>query len=287
MARGRLLLTTISDSEKVNSLGSDFAQLLFCFLIPHADMNGREKANPRLVRGKIVPLIDCDEDKVGAAIYRMHEVGLVALYESDGLAYLEFTGWAHNQTIRKDREQPRYPDQTAVFPQVYERYRRDSWTAPGALREQSAPTEPNPTEPNPTQSNESSASPNRSESTPATVARARCLPINYEVFVNAWNDTAGTLPSIRRLNDNRRRGIKRLIEEHGDEALALFRDAARQVASDPFWIEKQYGWDNLVPGKVLEKAEKLRNARGLSSADARLAKDAEGWLRAAGGSHEH
>lgn len=124
-----------------------------------------------------------------------------------------------------------------------------------------------------------------STTTPRSVRRSRRGGADYDELLAAWNDYCGPLPRATRLNDQRRRALKRLVDEHGDEAVALLTDATRQVARDEFWIERGYGLDNLLrSGRVVEKVEKYRaTSSPLSTGERRMATTAASIARAIGG----
>ncbi|MDQ3457993.1 MAG: hypothetical protein M3498_01610 [Deinococcota bacterium] len=115
MARGRFLSKGISESEQVAELGSDTARLLFTWLIAHADVEGRLSANPRIVKGRVCPLLDIGLEDIDAMLGEMDVLGLISIYEAEGKRFLCFPSWnEHQQGIRKDREQPKYPSRTDV-----------------------------------------------------------------------------------------------------------------------------------------------------------------------------
>lgn len=102
-------------------------------------------------------------------------------------------------------------------------------------------------------------------------------------FLEAWNEHRGNLPEARSLNGSRINAINRLRKEHGEHALTYFIAATRQVSSDEFYIEKQYGLDTLLrPGRVQERAERFANSAGMSDADRRLASRAQRMAQAIG-----
>lgn len=109
--------------------------------------------------------------------------------------------------------------------------------------------------------------------------------IDYQEFADVYNQNAGLLPRVHRLNDKRRRGIKRLVKELGyHEALVAMGDATKQVAADDFWVERGYNFDNLVgvAGRVVEKAEKWAARGGISNSNARFVANAAQMYRALG-----
>jgi hypothetical protein len=103
---------------------------------------------------------------------------------------------------------------------------------------------------------------------------ARASNIDYQEFIDVWNQNCGDLPEAVKLSKKRRRQIQLLVKEHGQaEALGLVYDATLNVAVDEYWNEKSYNFDNLigVSGRVVEKAEKQRAGKPrLNRADRKL-----------------
>lgn len=77
-------------------------------------------------------------------------------------------------------------------------------------------------------------------------------------LLDTWNEHRGALPAVSGLSTARRRALSTLLTDcAGDLELAcrLLADATREVAQDAFWRQKRLGFDVLVPGKVLGRAE--------------------------------
>ena len=55
MARGRMISKAISLDEKVNSLSDDTARLLFTWLIPHLDCEGRQHGDAMTIKSIVFP----------------------------------------------------------------------------------------------------------------------------------------------------------------------------------------------------------------------------------------
>ena len=117
MAERRTVHKKISISEQFNDL-SEFAQLLFVLMIPHADDWGVLKGSPRVIRGTVIPLNDdrSDED-VEAALNEMVAQRLIWRYEPDGEGLmLQFRKWEEHQVGLQKRTRPKqklyhYPPQ--------------------------------------------------------------------------------------------------------------------------------------------------------------------------------
>src|SRR5690606_14050620 len=87
----------------------------------------------------------------------------------------------------------------------------------------------------------------------APVAQAR-HSIDYQEFIDVYNENRGPLPSVDKATKKRQRGIAALVKEHGyHESLALLVDATKFVANEEWWVKRAYNLDNLlVDGRVVE-----------------------------------
>lgn len=91
------------------------------------------------------------------------------------------------------------------------------------------------------------------------------------VFGEVWNEYSGNLPKVRLpLTPRRVAAVTRLQQEHGGEALEVFRAAVQAVARNDFWLKRRYGFDNLVPNKVERYAEQWAHSGNLTGADVKL-----------------
>ena len=116
MADGRMLNRAISQSKKMANLSTDTSRLLFTWMVPHLDREGRMKGTPSLFWAQVCPrLTHITMDQVGAFLKEWHEAGLVLWYEAgDEEMYLQCVGWERQQRgFRKDREaESRHPSPT-------------------------------------------------------------------------------------------------------------------------------------------------------------------------------
>lgn len=104
MAEGRMLKRNISRSEKLARLKSDKPRVLYFMMLPYLDVEGRLEANPKLIRGQIIPLLNYSVAKVQQCLEELDEVGLIQLYEGNGKKCLEYFKFNDHQNLRKDRE---------------------------------------------------------------------------------------------------------------------------------------------------------------------------------------
>lgn len=105
MAEGRMLKRCISESKKLGRLKSDSARLLYTWLIPWLDVEGRHSADPEIIKGHIFPKVkNTTPRKISTLLDILNDEKLIILYIANGESYLQFLKFQELQTIRKDRE---------------------------------------------------------------------------------------------------------------------------------------------------------------------------------------
>lgn len=105
MARGRMLSKDISLDEKVDALSNDTARLLFTWLIPHLDVEGRMYGDARLFKSIVAPRRNYSVKKVEKMLTEMEKLGLITRYSVDGNQYLYAPNFEKHQIgLRKDKE---------------------------------------------------------------------------------------------------------------------------------------------------------------------------------------
>lgn len=108
MADGRILSKRVTRSDKIASLSSDTSRMIYSWLIPYLDVEGRIEADPRLLKADIAPLLDHITPKIISDILdELNSIGLIILYEVEKKKYLQLVKFEENQkNLRKDREAP-------------------------------------------------------------------------------------------------------------------------------------------------------------------------------------
>ena len=104
MPEGRMLKKVISTSLKVAKLKSDSARLLYTWLIPHLDIDGRFSADPDIVKGYIVPRLKMSSRKIAEYLEDMADNELIVLYEIDGDKFLQLNKFKKFQLLNPKRE---------------------------------------------------------------------------------------------------------------------------------------------------------------------------------------
>ena len=105
MAEGRMLKKKVSTSKKLMELKTDSARLLWTWILPHLDVEGKFSADPDIVKGSVVPrLKHFTPAKVEEYLLDMANNDLIIIYEVNGDRYLKFNNFENNQTLRVDRE---------------------------------------------------------------------------------------------------------------------------------------------------------------------------------------
>lgn len=105
MAEGRMIKKNISCSDKLASLKSDSSRMLYLFILPHLDIEGRHSADPDIIKGHILTkLKSWTNSKIEQHLKELENVGLLTLYEIDGEKYLEYINFKKYQLLRPDKE---------------------------------------------------------------------------------------------------------------------------------------------------------------------------------------
>lgn len=107
MARGRMVSKDISLDEKVDALSDDTARLLFTWLIPHLDREGRMYGDAQIFKSIVAPRRNYSTKKVEKSLEQMEKLGLVVRYSVNGNQYLLAPNFEKHQIgLRKDKESP-------------------------------------------------------------------------------------------------------------------------------------------------------------------------------------
>lgn len=249
MASGRFISNTLGDSERFSSLTDARHQVAYVLIVSWACPEGRFIADPVTMNGKLFTRLGWTPDLVKTALKELHKVGLIRLYNVDGKPYGVVEKFhQHNKIERKADGSPKREAASKLPAPPAEELRSNSAPTPQQPRSDAAETPVEVEVEVEVQVEENTSSPK------ATVGE------KHQAFQDAWNTHRGTLPQARGINDTRKRQIDRLTRELGADALGLFTDAVRQVAREPYWLEKGYGIGNLLAGgKVLNWAEKYRS----------------------------
>lgn len=80
MAQGRMLNKKVSMDKRVNDISDDTGRLLFTWIIPHLDVEGRFTAEPQLVKSLILPWRDdVTVERVEGYLQEYHDLGLISI----------------------------------------------------------------------------------------------------------------------------------------------------------------------------------------------------------------
>lgn len=104
MAKGRLIHKKICLSEQIHLLPNDTARLLYTWIIPQLDVEGRFYGDAQRVGSLIFPLRTVKKKSIERYLKAMEEVGLIVRYEVDGQKFMWVPKFSVYQTLRKDRE---------------------------------------------------------------------------------------------------------------------------------------------------------------------------------------
>ena len=97
MPVGRILLKSISDSNKLPKLKTDGARLLYTWLIAHLDINGCYSGDAQVINGKIFTRLSKTVKTIEEYLIDMEENKLIIRYSADGDIYLNVPDFVEKQ----------------------------------------------------------------------------------------------------------------------------------------------------------------------------------------------
>ena len=102
-----MLKKVICESPRLAALKNDTYRLLYTWLIPHLDVEGRFSADIRILKSHICPILDnISHQIIRNALADMEQNDLISLYEVNGRPFLELKRFHKHQTLREGREKP-------------------------------------------------------------------------------------------------------------------------------------------------------------------------------------
>lgn len=93
----------ISVSEQVANMPLE-AQLIFTWMIPHADDFGLLPYSPRTIKALVVPMHDITAEAIESYLHTMVESNLIRVLEYNGKKYYAINNFSKHQTLRQDRQ---------------------------------------------------------------------------------------------------------------------------------------------------------------------------------------
>lgn len=107
-----MISKSISTSQKLARV-SDFAALLYTWIIPHTDDMGRMDGDNLLIKAKVVPLRKKSALKIECSLRELEKTGLILRYKVLRNTYLQVVDFHFFQTFKNDRgrkaEYPPHP----------------------------------------------------------------------------------------------------------------------------------------------------------------------------------
>jgi hypothetical protein len=105
MPVGRILLKSISDSNKLPKLKTDGARLLYTWLIAHLDINGCFSGDAQVINGRIFTRLSKSTKTIEDYLQDMEQAGLIIRYKSDGDTFLNVPDFVEKQpSLNPNRE---------------------------------------------------------------------------------------------------------------------------------------------------------------------------------------
>ena len=105
MPQGRIVRKRICQSRKLARLKTDGARLLYTWLLPNVDVEGRYEADVHVIKGTILTRLTKSTKEVESYLLDLAKNNLIVLYNCNGDRYLEIIDFhLHQPKLRKDRE---------------------------------------------------------------------------------------------------------------------------------------------------------------------------------------
>lgn len=130
MARGRMVSKDISLDEGVDALSDDTARLLFTWMIPHLDCEGRIYGDAKIFISIVAPRRSYSVKRIEKYLTEMEKIGLIERYLINGNLYLVAPKFEKHQTgLRKERESPSH-----IPPKTPDLLRQDHGSSPTQVK---------------------------------------------------------------------------------------------------------------------------------------------------------
>lgn len=117
MARGRMLLKTLSKGRRINGLVNThvMSYVLWSYMLPHLDDWGRMEADPYDIQSVCVPQVRYFNGKQGLqrideCLRRIADANLILPYEVEGRRYLQWFDFEEQQEGLHRRTKPKIPE---------------------------------------------------------------------------------------------------------------------------------------------------------------------------------
>jgi len=121
MPVGRVILKSISDSQKLPRLKTDGARLLYTWLLTHLDVNGCFSGDPEIIKGKVFTRLKKSIKTVEVYLQDLEENKLIIRYVANGDIFLHVPDFVEKQPhINPEREgRPTIPLPTPELLKTY------------------------------------------------------------------------------------------------------------------------------------------------------------------------
>jgi hypothetical protein len=103
MAQKRMIDKKISVSEQVSNLSIE-GQLLFTWMIPHADDLGLLPGSPKIIKAMVVPMWGKSIEDIGILLEDMIIQGLIEIFKYKDDSFYRIKKFIKHQTLKKDRQ---------------------------------------------------------------------------------------------------------------------------------------------------------------------------------------
>lgn len=250
MARGRMISNSISESRKFAALASHEHRLIYLMVLPWVDKAGRFEADPVVIKSKCLLRLDVDLSTVQAWLKDAANVGLITVYEADGIPVLEITNFLEHNTPHHKEPESVFPGPEEVTPVASAETPSDTAPVKHASSMSQSSTEHAPTLPiieieveDKEEVEETLKSVSQITPDPSPPPAAEPRKLTLDDLIRIWNQERGQLVQCRSNKDPQLQRLgKAFLQRHRkqpDGGEELFRAGIATVREDPIWLRNR------------------------------------------------
>ena len=234
----RIIKESICYSEDIRKL-EPMEEIFFYRLIVNCDDYGRCDARPQMLKAKLFPLDEnVKSDDIIRYLMKSVDVGLVALYQNDGMNYLFLPKWEKHQQVRAKRS--KYPDPLDS---------RSVVISHDIICNQEISDD--------SICHRESLSESLSESIIVEQSPTRNTP--YELIVNLFHEICVTLPAVKILSDSRKSSVRQRFKEFD---IDKFESVFRKVNDSEFLSGRNGKWTNCNFDWIMKQSNFIKILEG-------------------------
>lgn len=126
-----MIARNITKSKKIAQL-SDSQRVMYAFILPFLDRDGRINAHPTYLKGQVFLSLEYTEAQIEAAVRKFHDVGLATVYPTEDAVVMEYASFA-------EFNKPNHRETESEYPAPSDELRNRPETRPSTTRSNTPP----------------------------------------------------------------------------------------------------------------------------------------------------